>query len=128
MPRAASRAPRPRPPQARAPGLSPCSASSPRPRPALRPAPPADPAPFPPLPPSPFQLGASANISTVFAASDVAIDKWLKSHNMTMEDLKKREALADRIIAYSVILGEPGLVDDIKPGQKVQVPTLANGW
>jgi hypothetical protein len=57
----------------------------------------------PALPSRPTQIGSQpAKSTTVIAASNKAIDAWLAANNMTMADVAAREALADRIVGYSV--------------------------
>ncbi|GBF90742.1 hypothetical protein Rsub_03043 [Raphidocelis subcapitata] len=67
--------------------------------------------------------------TTVLAASNEAIDDYLNENRMTMDDVKKREALADRIIGYTVILdGDKDIISEIKKGEVKYLPTYNIGW
>jgi hypothetical protein len=67
---------------------------------------PPHPTPPHPTPPHP-QIGSQpAKSTTVIAATNRAIDAWLAANGMTMADVAAREALADRIVGYSVGPGE----------------------
>lgn len=70
-----------------------------------------------------------AATTTVLAASNKAIDAYLKENMMSMDDIKHREALADRIIGYTIIAdGKNDLIKEVKTGETKYLPTYNPGW
>ncbi|GBF90743.1 hypothetical protein Rsub_03044 [Raphidocelis subcapitata] len=70
-----------------------------------------------------------ASKTTVFAPSNKAVDAYLKENQMGTDDLKRRQALADRIVGYTIVAdGDKDIVSEVKPGETKFLPTYNPGW